>query len=71
MEKAESVRALIASKSLPREEAYGLALGCSVGLLHSDDLKGDQDVPNILHRLDEALYRAKAKGKNKVVRAGV
>jgi diguanylate cyclase (GGDEF)-like protein len=68
-DKAESVRSLIAAKALPREEAFGLTVGCSVGLLHSDDLKGDQDVPNILRRLDDALYQAKAKGKNKVVRA--
>ena len=68
LEKAERVRALIANKALPKEEAHGLNLGCSVSMLHSDQLKGEQDLPNILRRLDEALYKAKLQGKNKVVR---
>ncbi len=68
LEKAERVRALIADKALPKEEAHGLTIGCSVSMLHSDQLKGEQDLPNILRRLDEALYKAKLQGKNKVVR---
>lgn len=68
LEKAETIRALIASRALPKEEAYGLSMGCSVSVLHSDDMKGEQDVPNILRRLDDALYQAKQRGKNQVVR---
>lgn len=68
LEKAEMIRALIASRALPKEEAFGLTMGCSVSVLHSDDMKGEQDVPNILRRLDDALYRAKQRGKNQVVR---
>ena len=69
MEKAERVRAMVAASGLPKEEAFGLHLGCSVSVLHSDDLKGEQDLPNILRRLDEALYQAKDQGKNRIVRA--
>jgi diguanylate cyclase (GGDEF)-like protein len=68
LEKAERIRALIASRALPKEHAFGLAMGCSAGVLHSDSLKGEQDVPNILRRLDDALYLAKQRGKNQVVR---
>jgi diguanylate cyclase (GGDEF)-like protein len=68
MDKADRIRSIIASRALPKEEAFGLHLGCSVSLLHSDNLKGEQDVPNILRRLDDALYHAKEKGKNQVVR---
>lgn len=68
LDKAERIRALIASRALPKEEAFGLTMGCSVGILHSDSLKGEQDVPNILRRLDDALYLAKQRGKNQVVR---
>lgn len=67
LEKAEKIRVAIASKALPKEEAVGLSLGCSLGFLHSEDLKGEQDVPNLLRRLDQALYKAKAAGKNRVV----
>lgn len=70
MDKAERLRAILAAKALPKEEAYGLAIGCSVGILHSDRLGGDQDVPNLLRRLDKALYQAKEKGKNQVVLGG-
>ncbi|OYW00470.1 MAG: hypothetical protein B7X11_04495 [Acidobacteria bacterium 37-65-4] len=68
LEKAETIRALIASRALPKEEAFGLSIGCSVSVLHSDDMKGEQDIPNIIRRLDDALYRAKQQGKNQVVR---
>jgi diguanylate cyclase (GGDEF)-like protein len=67
LDKAERMRQSLASKALPREEAQGLTIGCSIGMLHSSTLQGDQDVPNLLRRLDEALYRAKQAGKNRVV----
>jgi diguanylate cyclase (GGDEF)-like protein len=67
LEKAEKVRAVIAGKSLPKEEAVGLSIGCSAGFIHSTRLRGEQDVPNLLRRLDQALYKAKAAGKNRVV----
>jgi PleD family two-component response regulator len=40
-----------------------------VGLLTSQRLRGEQDVPTILRHLDQALYKAKAGGKNSVVLA--
>jgi diguanylate cyclase (GGDEF)-like protein len=67
VDKAERIRVSLATKALPREEAQGLTIGCSIGMLHSAYLQGDQDLPNLLRRLDEALYRAKQAGKNKVV----
>ena len=67
VEKAERIRASIAGKALPKEEAEGLTIGCSIGLLHSDAIRGDQDIPRLLRRLDEALYSAKQTGKNRVV----
>ncbi|MEW6757179.1 MAG: GGDEF domain-containing protein [Acidobacteriota bacterium] len=66
LEKAKKLRSLIGSKALPKEEAQGLTIGCSTGILHSDDLKGEQDLPTLLRRLDEALYRAKQAGKNRI-----
>jgi diguanylate cyclase (GGDEF)-like protein len=67
VEKAERIRASFAGKALPKEEAEGLTIGCSIGLLHSDAIRGDQDIPRLLRRLDEALYSAKQTGKNRVV----
>jgi len=57
----------VAERLKERLEAQGLSIGCSIGMLHSAYLQGDQDVPNLLRRLDEALYRAKQAGKNQVV----
>lgn len=67
MDKAERLRRAIATKALPREDAQGLSIGCSVSILTASRLKGDQDVATILKRLDQTLYRAKAEGKNRVV----
>lgn len=69
LEKAERLRRSIATKGLPKQEAQGLAIGCSVSILTSARLKGDQDLATILKRLDLALYKAKAEGKNRVVMA--
>ncbi len=66
-EKAERIRSSFATQALPREEAGGLAMGCSISLLHSDHLKGEQDLPTLLRKLDEALYGAKQSGKNRVI----
>lgn len=67
IEKAERIRERLVARALPKEEAGGLTIGCSVGMLHSDSLRGERDVPTLLRRLDDALYRAKQSGKNKVV----
>jgi len=69
VEKAGRIRSLLGARALPKEESGGIALGCSVGLLTSTRLRGEQDVPTILRRLDQALYKAKAGGKNAVVLA--
>ncbi|MGA9750548.1 MAG: GGDEF domain-containing protein [Acidobacteriota bacterium] len=66
-EKAERIRSSFATQALPKEEAGGLAMGCSISLLHSDHLKGEQDLPTLLRKLDEALYGAKQAGKNRVI----
>jgi len=69
VEKAGRIRSLLGARALPKEESGGISLGCSVGLLTSARLRGEQDVPTILRRLDQALYKAKAGGKNAVVLA--
>lgn len=66
-EKAERIRERLVAKALPKEDAGGLSIGCSVGMLHSDSFRGERDVPTLLRRLDDALYQAKQSGKNKVV----
>ncbi len=66
LQKAERIASLIGSRALPKEEAMGLSIGCSAGLLHSDSLRGEQDLTTLLRRLDEALYRAKQGGKNRI-----
>ncbi|MGC8762679.1 MAG: diguanylate cyclase [Acidobacteriota bacterium] len=65
-QKAERIAALVRGRALPKEEAMGLTIGCSAGLLHSDTLRGEQDLTTLLRRLDEALYRAKEGGKNRI-----
>ncbi len=67
MKKAEQIRRIISSKALPKEEAEGLSIGCSIGVLISTQLRGEQDVPTLLRRLDKALYKAKGQGKNQIV----
>lgn len=69
LDKAERLRRAIALKALPKEEAQGLSMGCSVGILTATRLRGEQDVSTILKRLDMALYKAKDLGKNRVVMA--
>lgn len=69
LEKAEKIRQIISARALPREESRGIAMGCSFAVLSSENLHGEQDVPTILRRLDQALYHAKASGKNLVVLA--
>lgn len=69
MEKAQKLRQLIATRALPKEQANGIAIGCSVGLLTSERMGGEQDLPTILKRLDQSLYLAKKQGKNTVVEA--
>ena len=68
LDKAERLRTLLSTRALPKEEAFGLTIGCSLSLLHSNELKGEQDVPSVLRKLDDALYEAKSRGKNQIVR---
>jgi diguanylate cyclase (GGDEF)-like protein len=69
LEKVARIRKSLATRALPKEKAAGLLIGCSGSLLHSDDLRGEQDIPTLLRRLDDALYKAKHSGKNRVVEA--
>ena len=69
LEKAEKLRRSVATKARPKEEAGGLSIGCSLGILTSNNLRGEQDIPMILKRLDQALYKAKSEGKNQVAKA--
>jgi diguanylate cyclase len=67
VDKAERLRRSIATKALPKEDAQGLTIGCSLSILTASRLRGDQDVATILKRLDQALYKAKAEGKNRIM----
>jgi diguanylate cyclase (GGDEF)-like protein len=66
-EKANRLRQLISLRALPKEKAQGLHIGCSISLISSDSLKGEYDIPSILKKLDDALYKAKAEGKNIII----
>ncbi len=68
-EKAKKLRQLISIRALPKEKAQGLQIGCSISMISSSSLQGDYDIPTILKKLDDALYKAKAEGKNVVVKA--
>ncbi|GEM_PF-965433 len=68
-EKAKKLRQLLSIRALPKEKAHGLQIGCSISMISSSALQGDYDIPTILKKLDDALYKAKAEGKNVVVKA--
>ncbi len=68
-EKAKKLRQLLSIRALPKEKAQGLQIGCSISMISSSALQGDYDIPTILKKLDDALYKAKAEGKNVVVKA--
>lgn len=67
VEKANKIMKIISLKALPKEKARGLQIGCSISLLSSSSLKGEYDIPTIIRKLDETLYKAKAQGKNNIV----
>ena len=56
----EQVQALDTSRWLPQARSLTASLGVAVSRL------GEDDVGTMLHRADEALYRAKAAGRNRV-----
>ncbi len=56
----EHVQALDGSRWLPRGQGLTASLGITVSR------PGEDDISSMLHRADEALYRAKAAGRNRV-----
>jgi len=67
-EKALKIRQMIGLKALPKEKSQGLNLGCSISLVSSKKFSFDRDIFSIIKKLDTALYKAKAEGKNGVVK---
>lgn len=67
IEKANKIKQMISIKALPKEKSQGIQLGCSISLISSKIISGDNDITAILKKLDNALYKAKTEGKNKVV----
>lgn len=63
-EKANKLKDIISIKALPKEKAKGLKIGCSISVLSSRRLNGENDIPTILKKLDRGLYEAKQRGKN-------
>jgi len=61
--KAEALRRLIAGHTF----SNGIRLTCSFGVA---GLKDDEDSGSLIRRADEALYRAKQHGRNRVEEAG-
>ena len=54
--------------NLTTEDQQSVAIRCSVGFIHCDDLPAAEDVPNFVEKsiqlADQALYEAKQKGRN-------
>lgn len=67
IEKANKIKQMIAIKALPKEKSQGIQLGCSISLISSKVISGDNDITSILKKLDNALYKAKTEGKNQVI----
>jgi diguanylate cyclase (GGDEF)-like protein len=67
VEKANKIKQIISIKALPKEKSQGIQLGCSISLISSKVIRGDNDITAILKKLDNALYKAKTEGKNQVV----
>jgi len=65
-EKANKIKQMISIKALPKEKAQGIQLGCSISLISSKTIGGDNDITSILKKLDKALYKAKSGGKNQI-----
>jgi diguanylate cyclase (GGDEF)-like protein len=55
-------RLMATLRGLQIERARGITASLGVAACHDDDL----DLHNLLHRADQALYRAKAQGRNRV-----
>jgi len=69
-EVAERLRASIAALRLEADDGSPIALTISVGVAIAAP-RGQAETPSsLLLRADRALYRAKAEGRNRVVRAG-
>ncbi|NMB99444.1 MAG: GGDEF domain-containing protein, partial [Thermoanaerobaculaceae bacterium] len=67
IEKANKIKQMISIKALPKEKSQGIQLGCSISLISSKVISGDNDITSILKKLDNALYKAKTEGKNQVI----
>ncbi len=63
---AERFRAAIAASRLPLPGQEPLSLRVSAGVASSSGLKGPLTLDGLLQQADEALYRAKAGGRNRV-----
>ncbi len=59
---AEEIRQAVESSRLPDEDALAITISIGVAALQVDD-----DERTVVVRADEALYRAKAEGRNRVV----
>ena len=64
MNKADLLRQLISDYEFPN----GIKITCSFGVA---SLKEDEDAAALIRRADEALYRAKQRGRNRVEEAGL
>lgn len=67
LEKANKIKQIIYVKALPKEKAQGIQLGCTISLISSNTIGGENDITAILRKLDNELYKAKSEGKNQVV----
>ena len=63
---AEQIRERIQEMEIPSPDGHGVKITVSIGV--NSRLHGDEDAPNeFFSRADEALYMAKAKGRNRVL----
>jgi diguanylate cyclase (GGDEF)-like protein len=65
---AETLRAAVAALTIATHDGHDIAFTASIGLALMD--AQDADVDAVLKRCDEALYRAKREGRNRVVLHG-
>jgi len=70
MQVADRLRARVAEEAFDLPGGATLNVTVSIGLVRVDDAAG-MSIETLLARADEALYRAKAQGRNAVVRAAV
>jgi diguanylate cyclase (GGDEF)-like protein len=56
---AEKLRKVIAGHAFPHKDSVTVSLGVTT-------MSKDDTIESIIHRADEALYKAKHKGRNRV-----